>query len=205
MDNQQSSYLELDLVWKKMAEEKFSTNKLKKQEIMDAIKSNSNSTIQKLKKRLKTKLLYSFVPLLLLLISLPSPWIKPAELWFFISLGVVLVLSMVFLYYKYRQMDDGLNESVSVLENLRHNAEVIRNTLFIERLWGIIGGTAVFIYSIFTSSSYGTNTISFIFSTCIIALIIIGLTFWTEVSNKKKFGVELKEMEDNIIRLETIG
>jgi len=206
MDNEQSNYLELDLAWKKMAEEKFSTNKINKQEIMDAIKSNSNSTIQVLKKRLKTKMLQSIIPLLFIgLAVFLGVWSGPLAFWIPLVLTGIMFLSIALLYNKYRQMDDGIIESKSVLENLKHNAGTIRSMLYTERIWSIIIGAAIFIYLVFSNDSYGTTTTSFIIYTIITAIIIIALTFWNEAENKKKFGVKLKEMEDNIIRLETLS
>jgi len=202
MSEQTPTSSELDQAWQKLTEQKFSNNKIKKQEIMDAIKTEAHSSILDLKSQLKTKLMFST---LFTIMFFGFAFTKSDAPLLYYGMTVLYLFGTLMLFYKYRQMGDGLEPDKSILANLKHNASAIKSMLLLERIWGIMACVAVFIYFVSDSIKFNDDERSIVIRIGIFLVIMVVLGFIAEYFNKIKFGNKLKEMEDNIIRLETLS
>jgi len=209
MDNQ-----ELDLFkdWQKLASEKFSSNNIQKQEIMDAIHKDSNSTISTLKKGLKVKIMW-----VVLFITLFSVWMlfslnRPELLLIVGAINVSYTIALILLITQYKKMDSGIDPSDNTLSSMKKNLKLISNALKLEQTWGLFTLPSAIIVGILVSRHYNGYTImetfsdpSYLSKIIILMLIITPIAFiMTNKMNKSAFGKHLDKLKENITRMELI-
>ncbi len=204
---------DLQLLWTRMAKEKFESKKLEKENIMKALKQKSSLDINKLKKGLGIKILWccgflvSFFVLMLLNLD-------KVEFLKVMSVAVALyVLAAVIMYIEYRKMDSLSRMDDSVLELMRHNLKAITSALRMERIWGFFVMPLAVPGGILISSTLKGNSIMetlqdrqqlMVALVALIAVVpLMGLL--TEKMNKSAFGAQIASLQENIIKMETLG
>jgi len=178
---------------------------------MDAIQSNSKSTIVTLKKGLRSKIKGSLImlPILVLFAMLSFDYdinilSNSDEFWMLAILSILIITICLFLYYKFRKLDDDFRNHASLLESMKINLKTIKDALFIERLFGYVGFFILFLFQTYTWLSYSATPEMTMLMIAIFTFILIILAIWSESLNRKKFGKHIKTLEENIIRLETL-
>lgn len=212
MDNR-----ELDLFkdWQKLASEKFSSNNIQKQEIMDAIHKDSNSTISTLKKSLKIKIMWVTA-----FITLFSTWMlfslyRPELLLIVGAMNASYFIALLLLVSQYKKMDSGLDITSNTLATMKKNLNLISNALKIEHTWGLFTLPSALIVGILVSRHYNGYTIMETFSDpsyllkiiiiIIMMVIILPIAFiTTNKMNKSAFGKYIDKLKENITRMELI-
>jgi len=212
MTNKEYKDSDIAKAWQKMAAEKFSHSTIKKEDIMTAIKKESNSSIAQLKKGLKHKLYYAagitLGLILALLFSLSNP-----DLTILFSIAVaVYLIGFVMMYLKYREIEDGIMESEDILDSMKSNSKLINSVLKREKIWGLMTFVPALIMGIlFGEISDGSTIVAcfqdsrVLMKMIIVVVLFTPLMFWTTGKmNKKAYGADLKTLEDNIVRMETL-
>ena len=209
MDNR-----ELDLFkdWQKLASEKFSSNNIQKQEIMDAIHKDSNSTISTLKKSLKIKIMWVTA-----FITLFSTWMlfsldRPELLLIVGAMNASYFIALLLLVSQYKKMDSGLDITSNTLATMKKNLNLISNALKIEHTWGLFTLPSALIVGILVSRHYNGYTImetfsdpSYLLKIIIMMVIILPIAFiTTNKMNKSAFGKYIDKLKENITRMELI-
>jgi len=213
MDKDLNSNINLDAVWKKMADEKFSNSKIEKQNIMNAIKLQSTSDIVKLKKRLGDKILWVvfFIVSFLVLILFNF---KNTEVRFLMGIAVIVyLLAGILLYYRYRQMGATIDKDLNVLDTMKSNLSSIKSALNSERIWGMFIVPLAVPFGMTLSRVLNGATISETIANpelrmkaLILVCIITPIMFLvTEKMNKSAYGKLMKDLETNIIKMETLS
>jgi len=207
------NYTEADLLreWKAMSAKRFDNKTLEKQKIMDAIQSKSQLTIVTLKKRLRTKIKWSviMIPFLIIFAMLSFEYdndilANSDEFWMLAIISILTIVICLFLYYKFRKMDDDFKNHVSLLESMKTNLQTIKDALFVERVFGYVGFCILFLFYTYGSIAELRPVLETVVMISIFLIVLIILAIWSERKNHKKFGKHIKELEANIIRLETL-
>lgn len=207
------NYTEADLFheWKAMSAKRFDNKTLEKQKIMDAIQSKSQLTIVTLKRGLRTKIKGSLIilPFLIILAMLSFDYdinilANSDDFWMLAILSILTIVICLFLYYKFRKLDDDFKNQVSLLESMKTNLKTIKDALFVERVFGYVGFCILFLFYTYGSIAKLKPVQETIIMIAIFLVILIILAIWSERKNHKKFGKHIKELEANIIRLETL-
>jgi hypothetical protein len=209
MDNQ-----ELDLFkdWQKLASEKFSSNNIQKQEIMDAIHKDSNSTISTLKKSLKVKIMW-----VIEFITLFSTWMlfsldRPELLMIIGAINVSYFVALILLISQYKKMDSELDITGNTLSIMKRNLKLISKALKIEQTWGLLTLPSAIIVGVLISRHYNGYTImdtfsdpSYLLKIIIMMIVILPLAYiMTNKMNKIAFGKYIDKLKENITRMELI-
>jgi len=203
--------IEIQNAWKELANKKFS-NTIKKETIMNAIKTESNSSISQLKKGLKIKLCWAI-------------GIGLGILGFLLfNLGnndMVILLSIAFaayaygsisMYFTYRKIDLNNSDNSDLLTSMKYNTRHIKTILRGEKTWGlIIFIPAVVIGMLLAKVNNGQtivesfNDAGFLKAMIGAIVVLVPLMFWmTQKMNKSALGKDLKILEDNIVKMETL-
>lgn len=130
--------MDLRKEWQKLQEEKFIQSSIKKEDIMNAIYQESNSTISTLRKRLKAKMNWTLFFLIgfgvFILFNLQN-----SELVLLLSIffGAYL-LGFVGMWSQYRQMSTDVDFSQPTLDLMKTNDQLMRRALNVERVFGVI-------------------------------------------------------------------
>lgn len=205
MDNQEYNDIEIKAIWKKLSSERFANDKLKKQEIMEAIKSKSSSTIAQLKKAIKVKMTASlFLPFILLLNVL----VYEKDMWILCGWGFLTVLYIglgYILYKKYRGMNEFIPAGSNISEVISNNLAVMKSALKYEAWFGYTG--IIFFYCFFVAliasdSDVNTKELAIVSIISLVVMILVTLGF--ERAGKGQYGVKIKELEEDLIRMETL-
>ena len=209
MDNQ-----ELDLFkdWQKLASEKFSSHNIQKQEIMDAIHKDSNSTISTLKKSLKIKIMW-----VIAFVTIFSTWMlfsldRPELLMIVGAMNASYLVALLLLVSQYKKMDSELNITGNTLSTMKRNLKLISKALKLEQTWGLFTLPSAIIVGILVSRHYNGYTImetfsdpSYLSKIIIMMVVIIPIAFiLTNKMNKSAFGKYIDKLKENITRMELI-
>ena len=205
-------YTEIDLenAWKDLSQKRFGNKILEKEEIMEAIKSKSGLNIISLKKSLKIKasFCFAFVFLFILIALLNFDYnynfTGNEDSYFHLLFAFIYAVGSFILYKRYKKMDDGLNSENSLLDNLKHNKATIQSALFVERIWGILAMILLYAFYFSRWTTEASSPKALIIRIGIFFSITVVLMYIAELMNKKKFGSKIKELEEDIIRLELL-
>ncbi len=204
---------DLQSLWTQMAAEKFGSQKLKKQNIMEALKQKSTLDIDKLKKGLGIKILWccgflvGFVVLMLLNL-------ENIEFLKVMAVATSLyLLAAVIMYLEYKKMKSMPGMDDNVLELMKHNLKAITSALKMERIWGFFVMPLAVPGGILISNTLKGNSIMETLQdrqqlmVALVAMIVVvplmGLI--TEKMNNSAFGTQIKSLKENIIKMETLG
>jgi len=208
--NREFTDIDLKNAWKDLSQKRFENKVLEKNEIMEAIKSKSSLNITSLKKNLKLKadmcfvFVFIFVAIALLNFNYDVKANINADAYFHLLLACIYAIGTFFLYRRYNKMDDKLATDISLLENLKNNRDYIKSALVIERLWGILVFILIGAFYFYQWNSEDSSPRAFINQMGFFILALVILIPIAEYMNKKKFGIKIKELEEDIIRLELL-
>lgn len=209
MDNK-----EIDLFkdWQKITEEKFSLQTIKKQEIMNAIHNDSNSTIATLKKNLKYKMMWIIAFIICFSVWMMFSLDRPELLMIVGALNLSYVIGFILISIKYRKMDNELDFTGNSLSTMKKNLSLIKGALKIEQNWGLFTLPSAIIIGILVSRHYNGYTImetltdsSYLIKIIILLVVMVPLAVMaTNKMNKSAFGKQIDKLRDNISKLELI-
>lgn len=213
MDNLNYNDTDLANDWQKLMDQKFNETTINKESIMEAITQESKSNIAELKRRLKFKIYWSvFFTIIFgigLLFSLHNTDLS-------ILLGIIIgayVLGSLAMFIKYRQIPDNDTHEENILQSLKKNLSVIKSVLNFENIWGAIVYAPIIFIAILggkvlkgTSISESLSDPKILLITIITIIIITPLLIWlTNKMNKYAFGNLIKDLENSIIKMETLS
>jgi len=208
----ENNELEIQKAWDALANKKFN-NDFKKETIMNAIKIESDSTISKLKKGLKIKLFWSIgiglAILGFLLYNLGNPDMVKL-LGFAVT---VYALGSLAMFVVYRKINLNISGTNNLLSTMKYNAGQINKVLKVEMVWGILTFIPAIVVGMLISNVGKGYTIAESFSDAGFLKVMIGavvilvpLMYWmTNKMNKAAFGKNLKVLEENIVKMETLS
>lgn len=212
MTNQEFNEKDIALAWQKMVDNKFSNSLINKEEIMIAIKMESHSSIAELKRRLKYKLYWSAGFTILFAIIFMF-FLGNSDMMMLLGIGITAyAIGFIGMFFKYKQVQEGIPESGDILESMKYNAKMIKSVLNMEKIWGLI----VFIPAIMMGILAGRVMDGYSLASCFqdpkILSIILGavliftpLLIWSSHKmNKFAFGKHLEKLENNIVKMETL-
>jgi len=212
MTKQEFNDADIARAWQKLADEKFNQSTINKEDIMEAIKMESHSSITELKKRLKYKLFWSAGFTLAFTITLLF-FLGNMDMLLLLGIGIAAYATgFVGIFVKYKQIENGISGSSDILESMRYNARMIKSVLRLEKTWGIVvfipaitmgilAGKVLEGYSL-AASFQDPKTLTIILIT---VLIFTPLLIWSSNKmNKFAFGKHLKKLENNIAKMETL-
>ncbi|MEM6316029.1 MAG: hypothetical protein AAF960_00075 [Bacteroidota bacterium] len=204
--------MDLRKEWQQLHQEKFNYSSINKESIMNAIYQESTSTVSKLKYRLKGKLywitFFITIGAIWMLFSLDTPDLLLIQ-------GVFLtayLLGGIFIGLEYRKLEVGFDLSDQTLPFMKKQAQIMKRALQFEKIWGLlffpiaaVGGLAVGNISkgIALSELWRDPTFLLIALGCVAILAPLGV-WLSDRLNDKSFGKLLKELQDNIRRMEDI-
>lgn len=198
--------------WQKLADKKFSNSEINKQEIMTAITMESHSGIAELKKRLKYKLFWSAGFILLFGTALLF-FLGNSDMVLLLGIGTAAyVIGFIPMFLKYRQIENNNSASGDILESMKCNARLIKSVLSLEKTWGVIVFIPAILMGIFGGRVLDGWTLMACFQDpkiltigLIAVLVFTPLLIWgSDKMNKFAFGENLKKLENNIIKMETL-
>lgn len=205
--------MDLHKEWQQLNKKLFSNQSFKKEEIMSAITSESNSAIEKIKKGLQIK---SYWCLLFIVGFFGSMFIFRATKEIVIAIGVVNAM-YIFGYFSIRsqvaKMNEVLAENGSILEALKRNKELINTTIKGERNFSVLF-TQVVVFCSLVSGRLSTGAMNFseliqdsqfLISLLVACILAVPFAYFLgEYLNKKAFQPYLDKLNSNINKLEGV-
>jgi len=186
--------------------------KSSKEDIMEAIKSQSSSTIGQIKWRMKMKLGW-----IALFMSLISIWIlidhsNVEILYIQIGLFIMFGSGMISLYPLYKKMNSSIAQGQDTLNTMKTNANLIKKALRIETVWGLIFIPVAAVVGFTLGELYSGSTIASIITDSKGLLILLGISLilvplaniGAYKANKKAFGEFIEELDQNISKMEAL-
>ena len=202
---------ELAAAWKELEEKKFK-NQQNKTEVMNTIKMDSSSTITQLKKDLKKKIYWALGITIAIVIFLIAQRSNP-EMLKLLGFGTaVYIIGTVAMYVAYLKIDDSVNDK-DILSNLKASQKQIQRVLRIELIWGMFTFIPAIVVGMLIGKVRKGYTIAESFSdpsflkSMIIAVIILVpiMYFLTDKMNKIAYAKNLKKLDENITKMETLS
>lgn len=212
MTKQEFNDADIARAWQKLVDEKFNQSTINKDDIMDAIKMESQSSIAELKKRIKYKLFWAAGFTLLFTIILLF-FLDNANMILLIGIGIAAyAIGFIAMYIKYKQINDNISNSSDILESMKYNARMIKSVLRLEKTWGLIFFIPAITMGILTGRILDGYSLAACFQnpkilTVILVAVLIFMPLLIWVSNKMNkiaFGKHLEKLETNIIKMETL-
>lgn len=208
----EKNYTEEDLMlaWKTLEQKKFK-EETDKQNIMEAIKLNSKSTISLLKKGLRQKLYWS-IGITFALVVFMIFQRDNIEMIKLIGIAVgAYVIGSVAMYISYRMIKE--DATADLLNAMKTNERQIKNVLRVEMIWGMIAFIPSIIIGMLISQVQNGFTIaesfsnpSFLKSMLIGVTILVPFMYWlTNKMNDMAYGKNLRQLKENIIKMETLA
>jgi len=206
------TYTEADLfrTWNEMSAKKFENKKFEKQEIMNAIKSKSELTITNLKEALDPLKASSAIAMLFLAFCAIYDFTTGPEkgFWVFAICLIIVGGIMLFAHYKLKQIETNFNTNTPLLEIMKANLKILKRVLFAEKLSAQVGIFLMFVYVIYEEVlemklSWETQVGDINFIVFMASVSIIGYAISRRMI-RKKYGEKIKELEENIVRLELL-
>jgi hypothetical protein len=204
--------MDLFKTWEQVTDEKLSQPHLSKEQITEAIRQNSHSTIAELKKRLKYKIYWILsgtiiIPLWMLLSA------RQSEL--LLILGAFLLQNLLFLIpigTLYTQMSSGLSASDDALHHMKKTAALINKALRIDAIvglitipWSVVGGILLSNYYRGYSISTALHNPTLIIVAVIILIIALPLGYYVaSKANAFAYGKYMLQLRENILQMEKI-
>ena len=204
--------MDLHQYWQDLSEKKFSQPQLKKEDIMQAIHKESNSTISELKKRLKFKLYW-----IIFFIALFSGWMlfimdKPELLMLVGGFNLIYIMGLLTLGYQYKKMNQQIPYDGTTLGLMKQNALRIKKALRIETITGlflmpiaIVGGVLVSQFTNGYSFAEVLQKQNLILMTLGLVIVLAPLLSWlTSKMNEHAYGAYIRDLDANIAKMEEL-
>ena len=186
--------------------------KSSKEEIMEAIKSTSSSTIGQIRNRMKMKLGW-----IVLFLSLTAIWTaidhSNIEIFYFqIFIFIMFLLGLVSLYPIYEKMNKRITTGSSALSVMKSNSNLIRKALQRETIWGlvfipvsaIVGYAIGNLYSGQSLADIMTDSQGLVILLIILLIIVPLANIGAYNANQKAFGEFISVLDDNIVKMEAL-
>lgn len=205
MNENRNTEIELMAAWEKLAAEKFSSDTFNKIDIMEAIQKDSNSTIIYLSTGLKHKIRFSIGFSLLFILLTYINREDVLDMYFCISLVVAYLVGAFFMNLHYKKILVSGSKNMSLLERMKTDLRHIRSTLKVEAIWGVIvflSITAYYMYRVIMKNNDNPEKLAVVL--IVMSLVISFFAYASIKMNEMRFGKEIKKLEENIIRLETL-
>ena len=212
MKNELGKGQDLESLWDQMAQEKFGQHKLEKQNIMNALKQKSTLDIDQLRTRLGIKLLWclAFVVAFILMMLFNLQNTVFLQLMGMATLLYVLVGLMMYKEYRKMNRSEGMDDSV--LNLMKHNLKAIKSALRLERVWGMFVFPLAVPFGILIPHTLKGMTIKETIQDhqmmwlALIGMVIVVpiIAYLSDRMTKVAFGEEIKSLEENIIKMETL-
>jgi len=196
--------------WQKIQEEKFNSLTINKENIMQSIYQDSNSTISQLRTRLKYKRNW-----IILFISLGICWalfsIQNTDLLILITALIALyAIGLIGISFFVRAMNKEINYSDETLSLMKKNLTLIKNSLKFENLWGLVafplaliaGVAAPYLYKGETILSLSSNTTLLLSVLGLICVMVPLMFIMTHKMNKAGYGNLIESLQKNIHQME---
>jgi len=203
MNNKINTEADLLHAWKEMSAKKFDNKKLKKQEIMNAIQSKSELSIFNLKTEMNKKIKWGIFAVAFFVLYAFASFNYKEEFLFLLLLALSSGVLYLIFHKKVKKMNDDLSANTSVLKSMKTCKNAMSNMLNIERIWGYSMSLLLFMFFVLRKVMEAVSPIELIFFIVTMTIIVIVAILFSERQNKK-FRKEIKELEENIIRLETL-
>jgi len=198
--------------WQKLEQAKFNQETLNKQQIMDAIKLESTSTVAELKKRLGQKI--NWIKFFLVMFAANA-------IYNYQNVGIILLMTVAALCYiggyialqqNYNQLKPEAVSSLPVLEGMKINLSAIKNALKSERIFGLITLPIALVIGLSYSKVARGHSIPDILETSFslseiigILVIVVGLGALAEWMNKIAFKKQIDQLQGQISDIEKIS
>jgi len=213
MDNQEYTDKDLANDWQQLIDKKFNQSTLKKETIMEAITKESKSSISELKKRLKYKIYWSLFFTVIFTVAL---LFNLHNIDLVILIGIIVaayVIGFIAMFLKYRRINDHGMDEKHLLQSLKNNITEIRSVINFENIWGaiifapiifisLLGGKVLKGYTLMESLGDSKTLLITIITIIVITPVLVWLT---NKMNKIAFGKLIKELEENIVKMETLS
>jgi len=170
---------------------------------MNTIKLKSEVTISNLKYELRKKIKHGFYAVVVLVLLALASFNYKAELFFLLFLAVNAGLMCLLFSVKVKRLNNDLSANTSILESMKTCKNAVSNMLSVERMWMYFIYFLMFMYYVSKETFETDSPTRLIIYTGVMALVFIITIALSERHNQRKIGKNLKELEENIIRLET--
>lgn len=203
--------MDINKQWRELEQAKFSHSQLNKEIIMQAIHTESKSTITLLKSRLKVKI--NWIKFFLICFAALALFYYNNLAIIFIMIGAITIYSLGFwmLWRDYKKLGVSPNFENSALQHMKDNLTVIRAAIKNETMWGfiimpsgILGGVAL--SGLVRGKSVGQSlellsSWSYVLFVVVLAAVAMFLAI---KANDSAFGQHIKQLEKQIKDLEAI-
>jgi len=198
--------------WDQLDSKLFSKQSLKKEEIMNAISSESSSVIAQLKKGLRIKSYWclGFIALFAVLMFNSRDNIEQV-----VVIGIVALLYIIgffMIYFSSKNMNADIKESASVLSSMKTNAKLIKRAINLESYLFLYTSPVILICSMLFAR-FGDGAAfadlmqdpSFLKRVIVMCAVMIPFLFvGGNFLNKKSFTPLIEELDKNIHQLEGV-
>lgn len=203
--------MDINKQWQKLEHAKFSHSQLKKEMIIQAIHTESKSTITVLKNLLKAKL--NWVKIFLICFTALAIFFYNNLSIVFIMIGAISIYSLAFwmLSQDYKKLGVSPNFENSALQHMKDNLNVIKTAIKNETMWGLIimpsailGGISL--SGLIRGKSIGQSLelLSSGYYILFVVMLAAVLMFSAVKANDFAFGKHIKKLERQINDLEAI-
>jgi len=195
--------------WEQLNQKIFSNESLKKEEIMNAIKSESVSAIHQIKKGLIIKSFWAvgFIVLFTTLMFFSGEFIEAV-----IAVGIInliYLISFILLVFMVKRINTNILGKDNILQNLQVNAKIIKKALMFEGIVFVFNMPVIILCSMSWGSLIRGNTFNsllnnsrFLTLAIVMCIILVPISYFLgKFLNKKSFGPHLDKMNDNITKL----
>jgi len=204
--------MEIYKEWELLNEKLFNNKSLQKEEIMNAITSESRSAIHKIKGLLIIKSYWAlgFIILftLLMFLSRESPQAV-------VAVGIInfiYVIGFFFINLVSKRINADFSESDNVLQSLQLNARIIKRVFRFEYFVFAFNTLLIILCSMFWARLVTGNTFNnllqdsqFLTLAILMCLILVPSAYlFSKYLNKKAFGPYLDKLNDNINKLQGV-
>lgn len=204
--------MDINKQWQELEQAKFSNSHTNKEDIMNAIKKESVSTIAELKKRLKVKIMW-IVFFIALFIGIACFNMQ--------NIGVVTIMAcatlcyaggFIALYQEYKKMGTAKLFDTTALQSMQFNLDLIKSALKKEYIFGLITFPFAVLAGLMMSDLFKGLTLAESFDkmvtyqsvgTGIVIMIVVGYIAYR--MNKVAFGKQINKLEEQISQLNSIA
>jgi hypothetical protein len=204
--------MEIDKEWELLNEKLYNNNSLKKEEIMNAITSESGSTIHKIKTSLIIKSYWTlgFIVLFTLFMFLSRK--TPQAV---VAVGIInfiYIVGFLLINREAKRINTDFSADNNILQSLQSNAGIIKRAFRIEYFVFALNTPLIILCSMFwarlmTGSTFNTilQDNRFLTLAIVLCIILVPSAYLTgKYLNKKAFGPYLNKLKDNINKLQGI-
>jgi hypothetical protein len=197
---------ELKELWKDVKREKNNLTGFSATEITTHISTKSRGTMQTLRRKVLTKLLFCLFFTVLLGVFIPFAFPLPSQILLTILL-IAYVIGDVLFYQEYKELGKEINMDRDLLINMKTVRDRIKRVIRYEELTGLVlypfSVSAGFMLGLsIKDESYMDRTSDWV-ALAIVIIIVTPAAHWlARWMNKKAFGKYMERLEKNIKELE---